>query len=871
MDACEKPSIALQNRRFVAFQASSPPIATREQAVEALRQAEAKYRSIYENAVEGIFQTTREGNYLSANPALARIYGYQNPQELIESIGDIERQLYVDPKRRDEFIRLMENPGFVTNFESEIYRRDGTITWISESARAVRDARGELEYYEGTVVDISERKQSERLSREKEAAEAANRAKSQFLANMSHELRTPLNGVIGMLDLLADSALSPQQQRYATIARSSADLLLSVINQILDFSKIEAGKLELESINFDLRSLIESALEMLAPKAEQKGLELALNMSPELPSAVRGDPHRLRQVMVNLLNNAIKFTRQGQVQVRLMLESETDQGCVIRVAVEDTGIGIPADRLGRLFQSFSQIDASTTRQFGGTGLGLIISKQLVELMGGMIGVKSQFNSGSTFWFRLPLQKQIEPVLEQNTLPVELEGMRILVVDDNATNREILFRQLSNWHFRANLAPDGQTALEMLRNAAMRGRPFALAVLDGNMPKMNGFELARHIRAEEILRSLPLVMLTSLSMAPANVDIDHLDIADFLTKPVRQSRLLDAIITVASKHCCGVTAAAPTVYKQVATHAASVSAEMPQSKLTTKSNSSRSQCRLLLAEDNEINRAVALEILQGAGFRCEVATTGREAIERLLAQPYDVVLMDCQMPEMDGLTATQEIRRLESQGALRERCYRVPIVALTANAVAGDREICLAAGMDDYLTKPLDSLKLVELLDGILKSAMGMDRTRVEKQSQISQDNCTSQTPFAIHSQASECDHNAPINFEELTQRCLGNLDFVQRILWKLIEHLPSDLAQLEESILHGFLVKAASQAHAIKGLAANLSAGSLRQCASDLEAACRKDNGILAQDKLLLVKEASRRCLEIIRDRFSTIEKTLTE
>ena len=296
---------------------------------------------------------------------------------MINSIGDIERQLYVDDSRREDFIRLMEQDGVVTGFESEIHRKDGRVIWISENARAVRSSQGEIEYYEGTVVDISARKHSEVLHQEKEAAEAANRAKSQFLAHMSHELRTPLNGVIGMLDLLIETSLSQQQQRYASIARSSADLLLSLINEILDLSKIEAGKLELEHIDFELRAVLESALEMLAPKARQKGLELSLDMPPEHSLPVRGDPQRLQQIVVNLLSNAIKFTQHGHVLVRLTLEAESTEKYVVRIAVEDTGIGIPAERLNRLFRPFSQVDASTTRQFGGTGLGLAISKQLV--------------------------------------------------------------------------------------------------------------------------------------------------------------------------------------------------------------------------------------------------------------------------------------------------------------------------------------------------------------------------------------------------------------------------------------------------------------------------------------------------------------
>ena len=547
MEADEKLSIAESNRRTSTYPGPAEAIATREQAVNALRQAEAKYRGIFENAVEGIFQTTPSGRYISANPALARIYGYESPDELMQSIGDIERQLYVTPSRRDDFVLLMERDGMVTGFESEIFRKDQSVIWISENARAVRNLLGEIEYYEGTVFDISSRKQSEQLHREKEAAEAANRAKSQFLAHMSHELRTPLNGVIGMLDLLHETTLSDQQQRYASIARSSADLLLGLINQILDLSKIEAGKLELDEVDFELRPLIEAALEMLGSKARQKGLELTLNMPPELSVTSLGDARRLQQVVVNLLSNAVKFTARGQIQVRVTKESETDDDIAIRVAVEDTGIGIPEDRLNRLFRPFSQVDASTTRQFGGTGLGLAISKQIVELMGGKIGVSSQPNSGSVFWFRLPLRKHRQDATPTCSTPRNLQGMRILAVDDNPTNREILFRQLSAWRFRVELAPDGLTALSMLQNAAGSNQQFALALLDGDMPGIDGYELARRIHDDQQLHSTQLLMLTSLAAQPYGFDPHAVGVAGCLTKPVRQSQLFDALMVAASRH------------------------------------------------------------------------------------------------------------------------------------------------------------------------------------------------------------------------------------------------------------------------------------------------------------------------------------
>jgi Amt family ammonium transporter len=810
---------------------------TRDEAVDALRAAEAKYRSFFENAIEGIFQTTPGGGYLSANPALARIYDYDSPQHLIDSIGNIERQLYVNPERRHEFIRAMAKDGVIANFESQIYRRDGSVIWISESARAVCDSHGNLEYYEGTVEDITERKQAEALFREKEAA---NRAKSQFLANMSHELRTPLNGVIGMLDLLLEASESPQSRRYASIAHSSANLLLSVINQILDFSKIEAGKLELETIEFSLRAVLEESLEMLAGKAAQKGLELALDMPAGMSTAVEGDPHRFRQVIVNLLGNAIKFTDRGHVRVRVGVLSETTERIIIFVAIEDTGIGVPADRLKQLFRSFSQVDASTTRQFGGTGLGLAISKQLVELMGGEIGVESAAGRGSSFWFRVPLLKPVQ-LAARPIVPPELRKLRVLVVDDNATNREILFRQLSAWQIRVETASSGASALELLGRVAAAGEQTDLAIVDCHMPGMDGYTLARHISAHESFRSMPLIMLTSMAAA-ADVEAGEVPIAARLTKPGRQSQLLDTILdTMAARRA--------TRGSQSASLSPALVAKPSPPPLPARGSR---RGRLLLAEDNEINRLVALEILGLAGFECDVAATGQAAIEAILKRAYDAVLMDCQMPVMDGLAATREIRRLEQEGPLAERCCRVPIVALTANAIQGDRELCEAAGMDHYLAKPLDSLKLMELLDVIIASA---DAVCVQEKTSESAPGLAPRQPDE------RCEAVRPANvpafdFAELSERCLGNRELVERLVPKFVERLPAIARELDDAVRQGRLHEAAVQSHSLKGLAANLSAKPLHAAIRDLEAACAEHDSAGAALHLARARVEIDRCLD---------------
>jgi Amt family ammonium transporter len=754
----------------------------------------------------------------------------------------------------------MDEHGSVTNFESQIYRRNGSVIWISESGRAVRDANGNIEFYEGTVEDITERKQAEALLCEKEAAEAASRAKSEFLANMSHELRTPLNGVIGMLDLLLEAAESPQQKRYGTIARTSADLLLAVINQILDFSKIEAGKLEIEHVDFRLRQIMEETLDMLAAKAAHKGLELALDMPPDLVGPARGDPHRLQQVVVNLLSNAIKFTERGQVKVHVAIEREDDRQMLARVAVEDTGIGVPKERLDRLFQAFSQVDASTTRQFGGTGLGLAISKQLIELMGGEIGVTSRVGHGSTFWFRVPLAKAATPEGGRHLSPEELRRLRVLVVDDNATNREILFRQLSAWQMRVQTASDGPTALGIMQRAASQGEAFDLGIIDYHMPGMDGCELAERIACEEALRRTPLVMLTSLSAPDGGESPWATSIVGRLTKPVRQSQLLETILSIAATRGCSE-------------HLAHAEESPPRLAPDDLESGPRSRCRLLLAEDNEVNRVVAIEILTVAGFHCDVARNGREAIEQLLLTPYDAVLMDCQMPELDGLAATREIRRLEAEGALRVRGYRLPIIALTANATRGDRELCLAAGMDDYLTKPLDAVKLIEILDAMVETLDGIyaNEGSVNEPFQIASAAVLDQVETIAgisdsdgeaftreEPRSSLADRDPPLDLASLLRRCLGNHDLVNRIIGNFADQLPQSAQELEIAVRQNRLSDAAAQAHALKGMAANLSADRLQKVVGDLEMTCAAGDRLLAVSDIARVHREVQRCLEFL-------------
>ncbi|WP_051327952.1 response regulator [Desulfatirhabdium butyrativorans] len=560
-------------------------------------------------------------------------------------------------------------------------------------------------YFLETFVDITEQvRAKEEIFKAKIAAENASRAKSEFLANTSHELRTPMNGIIGMSSLLLDTDLSPEQRDYTETIRNSAESLLTIINDILDFSKIEAGKMDLEIIDFDLRVTIEEVIDLLSVKAVEKGIMFRSLVHHDVPSALKGDPGRLRQVLLNLAGNAIKFTETGSVCIEVILEKETESLAYLLFSVIDTGIGIQEEKLSLLFQSFSQVDTSTTRKYGGTGLGLAISKRIVEMMDGNIGVESKPGNGSTFWFRVSLEKQTAEEIARSVQPVDLKNKRILIVDDNTLNRTVLREQLLAWQCRVWEAAGGTEALFLMHRQLAEKEPFDAVILDMLMPEMDGKTLGRRIKSDPLLTQTILVMLTSAGKRGDATMLQDIGFAAYLIKPVKQQQLRECLSTV-----LGIPQRA--VFKPAAPI-------MTRHRLTEERKRS---IRILLVEDNPVNQKVVLKMLKKFGYHADTAASGAQALKLLGERTYHIVLMDVGMPDMDGFQVTSVIRDPKSP----VRHHTVVVIALTAHVMQGDREKCIANGMNDYLPKPINPQ---DLLDTVEKWVVTLIKEEVEKTS-----------------------------------------------------------------------------------------------------------------------------------------------
>ena len=806
-------------------------ITERKRAEDQTKAANDLLENIFRNSPDPIVITDEHGKFFKWNTAATERYGY----DFEELAGKSAFQAYADAGELDRMLAELRRNGAVHKYSIKLLKKDGCIAPSEISISLLRNAPGEVigsvavtrdmsditkalgaveasnerlrqevaertsveEALRGAMVELEATNHAleEAIARANEMAvqaELANCAKSEFLANMSHEIRTPMNGVIGMTGLLLDTELTAEQRQYAELISSSGENLLFVINDILDFSKIEAKKLDLELLDFDLRTTVEDTAETLAVKAHEKKLEFTCLVEPDVPTLLRGDPGRLRQVVVNLTGNALKFTDRGEVGIRISLEKETDSNAVIRFEIRDTGIGIPSDRQCMLFSAFMQVDGSTTRKYGGTGLGLAISKQLVELMGGAIGVESEAGKGSTFWFTVALAKQPEDQSEVSETRADIAGLHVLVVDDNETSRLLVTTLLRSWGCREAEAEDGETALRLLHDGARGSDPFQIAVIDLHMPGMDGEELGRRIKANLEINDTRLVLMSSLGQRGDAVRMEQAGFAGYLTKPLRQAPLREVLSMVMGRKASAEGTKQPIITRH------------------TVAESARRNVRILLAEDNATNQKVAQAILKKLGYRADIAANGFEVIEALSRIPYDLVLMDCQMPEMDGFEATRRIRDTAS-GVLN---HRVPIIAMTANAMQGDRERCINAGMDDYLSKPVQRQELAEALQRWVSSAR--------------QDDDRPKTP-PKEAAPSLSDHNGIFHESEMLERLMNDRELARMVLAGFLEDAPVQIRKLKDSLGSGDAAGAQLQAHTIKGAAANLGAPALHQVALELE------------------------------------------
>ncbi|HEV2233029.1 MAG TPA: response regulator [Terriglobia bacterium] len=795
-------------------------ITERKKAEDAVKKAEDRYRDLVENSGILIGTQDLDGTVLSVNRAGLELFGCVRAEELVghnlsEYIPTDVRELF------QPYLQDVRENGHAHGL-MKVLTRQGEQK-IIEFDNSLRQDGLEKPIIRCIGRDITDRKRAEEeLHTAKEAAESANRAKSEFLAIMSHEIRTPMNGIIGMTELTLDTPLNPEQREYLGMVKSSADSLLTIINDILDFSKIEAGKLDLEIIEVNLRSSLSNIMKSLALRAHEKGLELAYYFHPDVPRALLGDPGRLRQIIINLVGNAIKFTERGEVVVRVKPESKIEGAIVLQYSVSDTGIGIPRDKQQLIFEAFSQSDSSTTRKYGGTGLGLAISARLVRMMGGRIWVESEPGRGSTFHFtvlfEIPKDLAATPVALE---PVSLRGQCVLVVDDNTTNRRILEEMLTNWHMKPILAEGGMQALACLERARDAGSAYPLVLLDAQMPDMNGFTLAERIKARPELARATIMMLTSAGKRGDGARCRELGISAYLTKPIRQSDLLDAIITVLTKSS-GKAEPVPLVTRH-----------------SLREN--QRHLNILLAEDNAVNQTLAVRLLEKHGHTVVVTGNGREALaafENSLPGEFNLLLMDVQMPEMDGFEVTAAIREKEKTIAAH-----VPILAMTANAMQGDRERCLRAGMDGYVAKPVQVEDLLLEIERLVPSTFGEpDRTTGKFE-------------------ASEL-----VNSAAVLDSLGGNTELLGEMAGLFLRDSPMLLIEIREAVAHSDGKALERSAHKMRGSVGNFTTGTAYEAARRLETMGRENNFTHAEEvRMNLEKELEsfRSALEDMRKQFT--------
>ncbi|MBW2015372.1 MAG: response regulator [Deltaproteobacteria bacterium] len=808
----------------VAVYAIYRDISKRKRAEEALEIQRSYMDHLFESVPLGIAMSNADHKLVRINRGFTELFGYTEKEAVGHHIDDLLASDEFMEEACNATERVKRN-GNTISFESLRKRKDGSLIHVAIIAAPIMIGDEVVGHY-GIYRDITERKETEkklkmtheelerrvaertaelartnkqleeaikRASELAETAEAANKAKGEFLANMSHEIRTPMNAIMGMSGLMLDTPLNDEQKEYLEIIRRSADALLGIINDILDFSKIEAGKLDLEILDFDLRSSLDEIVTLPAMAAQEKGLEFVYEIDPEIFSLLRGDPGRLRQIIINLTSNAVKFTEEGEIVLKVMLEEETERTVKLKFLVKDTGIGISKENAERLFQSFYQVDASATRKYGGTGLGLAISKKLTELMNGEIGVESEEGKGSTFWFTAVFEKQTDVQEKVFNPPEDLLQKRILIVDDNKTNLKIMQGYLEAWGFVCDAAWSGEMALTMMAAASKYKAPYDLVITDWQMPRMDGRELGRKIKSDPALKDTLMIMLSSRGMRGDASEMKKIGFNGYLTKPIRRSQLFDCIVMVMS----GRERTRLETAELITRH-------------TIKETRKR-RVRILIAEDNIVNQKLALRLLEKFGFKADAVANGKEAVRALELIPYDIVLMDIQMPEMDGIEATTVIRDPSS----RVINHQVPIIAMTAHAMKGDRERCLEAGMNDYVSKPVNPNELYKAISNHLSPAAEEEANEKDKP------------------ESKEGEENL-FNQKELLERAGGDEELMKELLKDGLTLIPRQLKELDQAYEENDPARISRLAHSIKGAAGNLAAHRLKDAAYEVEEAGKK-------------------------------------
>jgi len=818
-------------------------ITERKRAEAELRREKQFLETLNLNTPVAITVLDDGGDIVSYNPAFERMFGY----DASEIVGKNLDALISTEEAIEEAANTRQAREGPVHAFGKRRRKDGqllTVELFGVPVPLTEEKNGLLAIYH----DITD------LENARREAEQSNRAKGEFLANMSHELRTPMNGVIGMLELTLDTSLTSEQRDFLQTSLQSAEALLTLLNDILDFSKIEAGRLSIDSINFNLRHTVEDVARTLAKRAQDKGLVVACLVHPDLASELRGDPGRLRQILVNLAGNAIKFTHRGEIMIRANLIEDTQANVVIHFAVQDTGVGIPLERQAAVFDRFTQADGSTTRKYGGTGLGLTISKQLVEIMGGKIGVESSPGIGSTFWFDLKFEKQAREKRGTGPLtlgPVNLSQARVLIVDDNQTNRVVLTKSVEALGSRVEAVPSGAKALESLRNAQRAGDPFHVVLLDMQMADMDGEQTARAIKSDPAVKDARIIILTSMGLRGDAVRLRALGCSGYLLKPVNQQMLFDAVVAVLDSK-----------------------EEQGQGLITRHILSVQRQAglRVLLAEDNPINQKLAVILLQKAGYSVDAVETGTQALEKVQANHYNGVLMDVQMPEMDGFEATGKIREWE-----KNTSGHIPIIAMTAHAMPGDRERCLDAGMDDYITKPLEPKVLFSALDRWIQTNGASEGYKPMQDYSSTQEAASFDLDDGLFGEAALTiapetrgptgvletiivADTLPVNFEAALPRFDSDRDFMMGLFKQYTEQLPDRVKEINAAVVDGDINRLARLAHNLKGVSLNFSANLLANAALDLEETGKREDLTNAPDLVVQLKLEAKRLEQYLSD-----------